>query len=223
MKRKLLRQIFRLIFWLLARIEIHGIEHIPQNGACLLTFNHLGMVDAPLLYSSVQRQDFTGLVADKHQKNFFLNWVVNTLEGIWIDRDRADFQALKQARRFLKKGGLLAISPEGTRSPEHSLIEAKSGVAFLAERTQACILPAAITGTENGLKAMFTFKRPLFKLHIGESFRLPPIDRKDRDGSLKRNTDEIMCRIAALLPVEYRGVYADHPRLGQLLQQEMPH
>jgi 1-acyl-sn-glycerol-3-phosphate acyltransferase len=54
-------------------------------------------------------------------------------------------------------------------------------------------------------------------INAGPPFSLPPLGTKDRDAVLRQATDEIMCRIAALIPEKYRGVYADHPRLKQLL------
>jgi len=51
---------------------------------------------------------------------------------------------------------------------------------------------------------------------IGKPFSLPPIDRKNRDEGLQNNTDEIMCQIAALLPPDLRGVYANYPRVHEL-------
>jgi 1-acyl-sn-glycerol-3-phosphate acyltransferase len=79
----------------------------------------------------------------------------------------------------------------------------------------------AITGTED--KNLFgNFKR-LRRSHVtvtaGPAFVLPPLPREHRDETLKRYTDEIMCHIAALLPEQYRGVYADHPRLQEILGQ----
>ena len=56
------------------------------------------------------------------------------------------------------------------------------------------------------------------KLRMGDPFYLPPMDRKNRDGYLQEQTDEIMCRIAMLLEPKYRGVYADHPRLHELIK-----
>ena len=64
---------------------------------------------------------------------------------------------------------------------------------------------------------MFTFQNPKFQVIVGKPFRLPPLDRKNRDTSLQQNTDEIMCRIAALLPPNYRGVYAGSPRIEELM------
>ena len=139
------------------------------------------------------------------------------MDGIWIDRDNPDIHALKEARSYLKEGWLLGIAPEGTRSVTHALIEGKQGVAFLADKMQGLIVPVGISGTEGGLGRMFTFQRPKFNLIVGEPFRLPALDRKNRDASLQQNTDEIMCRIAALLPPKYRGVYAKHPRLKELI------
>jgi 1-acyl-sn-glycerol-3-phosphate acyltransferase len=77
----------------------------------------------------------------------------------------------------------------------------------------------AITGTED--QALFGNLKKLRRAHItltaGPAFTLPPLPRENRDEVLKQYTDEIMCHIAALLPEKYRGVYAEHPRLKELL------
>jgi 1-acyl-sn-glycerol-3-phosphate acyltransferase len=220
MAKKLLRWVLYTLIRILTRLTVEGIENIPAEGTCLLTGNHLGIVDGPLIFSLLKREDATGLVALKHRGHPVIRFIVETADGIWIDRTRTDFGALRDARKHLKKGGLLGVAPEGTRSDDHKLIEAKPGVTFLADVSNAVILPTAITGAENSLKKMFTFQRPKIHFRIGTPYRLPPLDRKDRDASLKRNTDEIMCRIAALLPEKYRGFYRDHPRLKELIEAE---
>jgi 1-acyl-sn-glycerol-3-phosphate acyltransferase len=215
--RAFLRSIFRFLFWLLTNTNITGMENIPESGASILTINHLGILDAPLVFILLERNDATGLVGLTHQKNLILRWLVNLMDGIWIDRENPDVQALKEARSYLKKGWILGIAPEGTRSDTHALIEGKPGVAFLADKIQAVIVPIGISGTEGGLRRMFSFQKPKFNVSVGEPFRLAPLDRKNRDASLQQNTDEIMCRIAALLPPRYRGVYTRHPRLKELM------
>jgi 1-acyl-sn-glycerol-3-phosphate acyltransferase len=65
--------------------------------------------------------------------------------------------------------------------------------------------------------ALLRLRRQRVDIAIGRLFALPPLDPDDRAASLRRNTDEIMCRLAALLPPSYRGHYADHPRLRELL------
>jgi 1-acyl-sn-glycerol-3-phosphate acyltransferase len=215
--RSILRRVFYLFFRIFIRLTVTGIENIPREGGCLLTGNHLDIIDAPLFFCLIPRDDATGLAALKHRRNPLFRFVVESAKGIWIDRTRPDFQALKTARTHLKNGGLLGLAPEGTRSENHALIIAKPGVAFLADKSNATILPSCIIGSENSLKKIFTLQRPKVRVQFGEPFHLPPLDRKDRESSLRRNTDEIMCRIAALLPIAYRGVYADHPRLKELL------
>ena len=217
MMRAFLRSIIRFSFWLLTDTNITGAENIPASGACILTINHLGILDAPLVFILLERNDATGLVGLTHKKNPILRWLVTLMDGIWIDRENPDVQALKEARSYLKKGWILGIAPEGTRSDTHALIEGKPGVAFLADKMQGMIVPIGISGTEGGLRRMFTFQNPKFMVIVGEPFRLPLLDRKNRDVSLQQNTDEIMCRIAALLPPRYRGVYAKHPRTKELV------
>ncbi|HSO14048.1 MAG TPA: hypothetical protein VLT51_16855, partial [Anaerolineales bacterium] len=63
-------------------------------------------------------------------------------------------------------------------------------------------------------------KRTRMTVTAGPSFTLPPLPKENRDEALKQYTDEIMCHIAALLPEKYRGVYEEHPRLKELLEQE---
>jgi 1-acyl-sn-glycerol-3-phosphate acyltransferase len=216
--REFLRKFFFLFFRLFTRLEVSGLENVPEEGGAIIASNHIGFIDAPIVFSYLNRPDATALVAKKHQKNPLLRWLINNVDGIWIDRTRADFGALKQAREFLRNGGLLGVSPEGTRSDTQQLIAPKHGVAFLADKAKVPIIPGAITGTEDGVRRVLTLKRPKVRLHFGEPYRLPPLDRKNRDASLARNTDEIMCRIAMYLPPSYRGVYADHPRLKELLE-----
>lgn len=217
MKRAFLRTIIRFLFWLLTDTTSIGTKNIPEEGPCILAINHLGIVDAPLVFTLIDRDDATGLVGLAHKENPILRWLVKQVDGIWIDRENPDVQALKEARSYLKKGWLLGIAPEGTRSDTHALIEGKLGVAFLADKLQGAIVPIGISGTEGGLRSMFTFQNPKFSVIVGEPFRLPPLDRNNRDESLQQNTDEIMCRIAALLSPRYRGVYAGHPRTKELV------
>ena len=148
--------------------------------------------------------------------------IVNLAGGIWLNREELDTQAIRTAVNFLKQGGLLGIAPEGTRSKNGGLLPAKSGVAYLASKSQAKIVPIAITGTENAWSSLMKLRRPKIKIIFGAPFELPPIDRSRRELDLQSNTDEIMCRIAALLPEKYRGVYAGHIRLQELIDLGYP-
>jgi 1-acyl-sn-glycerol-3-phosphate acyltransferase len=208
------------LFKILSRLEVIGLENVPSSGAVLLAPNHLNILDPPLMFALLERKDITALAADKHKQNAIYRWLIESAGGIWINREEADFNALRLARAHLQAGGLLGIAPEGTRSRTGALIPAKTGIAYLADRAGVPVVPAALYGTEDALQQLLRFHRPAIHIQFGDPFRLPPIERKTREADLQRNTDEIMCRIAVMLPEKYRGVYAEHPRLKELLTNE---
>lgn len=221
MTRTLLRSVVRLLFRLLGRLDIQGLEKIPAQGGAILAVNHLGILDAPLVFIAMDRRDVTSLVADTYKGNPFIHWLVEAVNGIWINRGEPDLHALRAARNWLQNGGLLGIAPEGTRSRTGALIHAKTGVAYLAAQANVPIVPVAIWGTEDAVSRLFHFHRPPVHLHVGQPFTLPSLDRRDRNHSLQQNTDEIMCQIARMLPEHYHGVYAGHPRLAELSAGEL--
>lgn len=214
MIRAILRSFFRFIFLFLARLEVRGLDNIPPEGVGgLLAANHVGLLDAPLVFATVPRRDTTALVADKYKYHPLLRPLVSVAHGIWINRESSDLAALRQAIEYIKNGGLLGVAPEGTRSRTASLQPAKTGVAYLADKAACPVVPCAIWGTENGIRRVLSLQRPRITITFGPAFTLPPVERATREADLQRNTDEIMLRIAAMLPPSYRGVYREHPRL----------
>lgn len=209
--------IFRILFFLFSRVRVEGQSNLPRTGGYIAAANHLSVIEVPLVYCLLNRYDVTGLVAKKHKKNPFFRWLINIMGGIWLNREEIDTRALRTARDHLKNGGVLGIAPEGTRSQTGALIESKTGVAFLADQANVPILPVAVAGTWHITSKILTLQRPVIQIKFGQPFLLPPVDRKNRDHDLRQNTDEIMCQLAALLPLENRGIYADHPRVQELL------
>lgn len=218
----IIRWLIRLIFNLIARVDVQGYEHLPKEGSFVIATNHLGIVDVPIAYYALDYWDMFVLIADKWQKVGLFRWVGKYFNFIFIDRYNADVKALRKVISLMEKDNILVIAPEGTRSRTGALIEAKPGVSYLATKLNRPIVPVALTGTED--KALFGSLKKLRRAHItitaGPAFMLPPLPRENRDEVLKQYTDEIMCHIAALLPERYRGVYADHPRLNELLQKK---
>ncbi|MEW5870488.1 MAG: lysophospholipid acyltransferase family protein [Chloroflexota bacterium] len=222
MLRTILRAFFRILFKVTTRLEVTGLERIPMQGGVILAVNHLGIIDAPVVFILLERQDVTGLVADTYQKKPFFRFLVGAVDGIWINRGTADMQALKQALQYLQAGGMLGIAPEGTRSRTGMLIQAKTGVAYLADKAGVPVVPIAIYGSEKYFRQLPRLKRTHIRISVGQALNLPSVERKDREAGLIRNTDEIMCRIAAMMPPEYWGVYAGYPRLAELVAEQGP-
>ena len=217
--RSTLQKTFHIIFQLLTHMEIEGLEEFPTKGGYLIAANHLSIIDPVVVFAYTKRKDITALVAKKHLKNPFFRMLVNTVGGIWLNREEADTHALRAAINYLQGGGIIGISPEGTRSRDSQALQpTKMGVAYLADKASVPIIPVAIMGTENTFSELVKFRRPHITVRFGKPFTLPAVTRNNRDLALRQNTDEIMCQIAAMLPPNYHGIYANHPRLQELLK-----
>ena len=217
--RNALRWILMRLIDLVAKVEIRGMENLPKHGAFVITTNHLGMLDVTLLYYSIHRWDVFVPVAEKWERIGFLRWLGRHLNWVFIDRFNPDLKAMRTMMSLMEKGHTLVIAPEGTRSRVGSMIEGKPGASYLAAKLQVPIVPIGLAGTED--RTVFANIRKLRRspvlINAGKPFTLPPLARTDRASALKEYTDEIMCQIAALIPEKYRGIYAKHPRLRQLL------
>lgn len=217
MRRKILRIFVRLFIFVFTRLEVNGLDYVPLSGGSMVTINHLGRLDGVLLFAVVRRDDITGWVAEKYRKIPLLSFLVNVVDAIWVDRNRGDHTAIRIANDYLKAGWMFGVSPEGTRSQTGAMTEAKQGVTYIAAKAGVPIIPAAITGTEVVQRNLIRLRRPKLTISFGEPFILPPLERATRAEALQEGTDEIMCRMAALLPEKYRGFYSEHPRLKELL------
>ncbi len=220
MLRRILKSFFLWLYRTFSIFEVRGLENVPKTGGAIVASNHASLLDAPLGYILLPRMDVSGLVAKKHHKNFIKRLLVNAVGGIWLNRDEPDTGAIRAACNFLQNGGILGIAPEGTRSPTGELISGKTGVAFLASKANVPILPLAIEGTHRSGWQLISFHRPHIRAIFGKPFLLPPVDPRHRSESLQRNTEEIMCQIAAMLPPSYWGAYRDSPRLKEILSEE---
>ena len=220
---KILRLVCRFILRIIARVDATEMERIPANGACLAVSNHLGRLDAMLAMVLSDRDDIIMMIAEKYQAYWIWRWVARNLDALWLDRHTTDFRTLREVQKRLKAGGIAAIAPEGTRSATGQMQAGKPGAAYLAAKTGAPIIPMAITGTgdKEVYRRLKRFRRLDITIRVGEPFTVPPLPRHNKDEFLQQATDEMMCRIAALLPPQHRGVYATHPRLQELLQNQL--
>jgi len=216
---RIFRFILRLILNIIAQVEMSGFEHLPPEQGYVIAANHIGRLDAALAYYVLDRPDIIMVVAEKYEKYAFFRLLVRITNGMFIDRYNADIASIRATLRRLNQGQILTITPEGTRSKSGNLIEAKPGGIYLAWKAGVPILPVAISGCEDAVvkDRLKHFKRLHIKAVAGPSFMLPAIAGKDRDALMQYYTDEVMCRIAALLPAARRGFYAGFPRLNEIL------
>ncbi len=219
----ILRFLTRVLFKLIARIQITGYENLPTSHNFIIASNHLGLVDAMLVYYALDRWDLCVMVGEKWKEKAFLRFLGKYLNFVFIDRFNPDLKALREIIGRMKKGQVLVIAPEGTRSLTGALIEGKPGGSFLAAKLGYPIIPVALTGTPDKviLDHLKHFRRAPVTITAGKAFNLAPLpfESQGRDEALKDYTDEIMCHIAILLPEKYRGVYAENSKLKELLDK----
>ena len=99
------------------------------------------------------------------------------------------------------------------------MIKGESGVIFIAAQSGAQIIPVGVTGTEDAIvKSRWKRMRRLkIVLHVGKPYMPPSVKGADRDHNIEAATEDLMCRIAALLPESYRGIYKETPRTRELI------
>lgn len=214
-----MRWVFSALIKLLSKPKIEGLENLPDSGAFLITSNHMSMADIPLGFMYLGDPNIRGWAAAKWSSHPLLAPIVHIGGGVFIRRGEVDRSSLREAIDWLKSGKPFALAPEGTRSRNGALQRAKTGAAYLAAVADVRVVPMGIVGTDQAFRTLFLkLRRPELTLLIGTPFKLPPLDENHRNASLRENTDEIMCRIAMLLPPRHWGYYAKYPRLQELLK-----
>jgi 1-acyl-sn-glycerol-3-phosphate acyltransferase len=211
----------------LTRIRVEGaVDEIPRSGPVIIAANHSSNLDVPVLGSSLmprigRRFQWLG------KKELFgwpvVGWVARNGGVHAIDRSTADIDAFRLAANILEDGHALFVFPEGTRSSDGALGEGRDGVAVLAMRTGAPIVPVGVTGSYERWPRGQKLPHPggRVTVRVGSPFRLADALPRDIDRRTAKSaaTDLIMRRIAELLPERLRGRYGtaqaplEHPEV----------
>jgi len=204
------------------RVDDRELQRVPAKGPLLLVCNHVNFLEVPLVLSHLQPRPVTGLAKAETWNSPVMGILFNLWGAIPVRRGEGDVGAIRRVLEALDAGMIVAIAPEGTRSGDGCLRRAKPGIGLLAAHSMAPILPIAFYGHEGIWSNLSHLRRTEFHFRVG------PLMRVRRNGKWtpeKRQAlaDEVMCQIAALLPAEYRGEYADaRPSDGGLLEPVPP-
>jgi len=205
----LINFIIRVYTRIACRIDAPNLQKIPMQGPLIIITNHTGQIEVPLLFAHLQPRKMTGWAKIEAWDNKFLNWVFNVWGIIPVRRGEADMHALKAALRALENGYIFGVAPEGTRNRNGVLIRAQPGTVTLALHTGTPVLPVAHWGGEKLMKNLKRFKRTEFHIRLGKPFKVDTQGVKVTGEIRQQIVDEMMYKIAELLPPEYRGVYSD--------------
>ncbi len=196
----------RFCFRVFGRLEITGVECVPPYGPVIVVCNHLSSNDPPLLVAAIPRPLY--FIAKRELfGNPVARFCMRAFHVSPFNRSGSGIDAIRVLMQNLERDRAVVIFPEGHRSPDHTLKKGMSGVVYLALKSQAPILPVAVTGTETVpiWRIPFPFRR--MKASIGPPFTLPVIEGNPSKEVMSSLLDMVMGRIADQLPPEYRGVY----------------
>ena len=208
--RWIFRPLFRLLFYSISKVRISGLSNIPESGTYIIVINHISIVEPPFVIAFWPvAPEAIGAKEIWERKGQSL--LAKYYGGIQVHRGEFDRQVIEKMIAVVKSGHPLLIAPEGGRSRIPGMRPGFPGVAYLADKSDAPILPVGIIGsTDEFLSQAFRFKRPVLEMKIGEITYLPKIEGKgeQRRTELQDNTDILMYKLAELLPPSYQGVYA---------------
>jgi 1-acyl-sn-glycerol-3-phosphate acyltransferase len=198
----------RRAFPVALRLSIDGLANVPASGPVIVAINHSSFVDAMLVGAYVPRP----VVMMSKIENFSIpigGWIVKMYGAFPIRRGAVDRESIKIALEVLHAGRVLLMAPEGTRSPDGQLQPGHDGVAMLAARTGAAVVPFAVAGSKPVWTNLKRLHRTRVAVHVGEPLMLTDFGEKPSRPQLAQLTDRVMLRLAALLPAEQRGAYRE--------------
>lgn len=209
-----------LVRLLRAGWHVEGVENFPSTGPVIVAANHINWIDPPLIIAASPRR-IVFLAKEELETGVRGKLLGKAVGWLTIKRGTPDRTALRGALDVLKRGWPLGIFPEGTRSSHGVLQAAHPGTAMLALWSGAPVLPVGVWGSYGFRLPRDFLARPQFHIRYGTPMVLRDADfagtGRDR---LVAATDLIMQRIAALLPPEMRGVYADASACTPALAQQ---
>lgn len=182
------------------RMKISGCGQIPREGGAVLAANHCSYLDPPVMCACSPGRIVHFMARDTLFSNPVARWYFPRVGVMPLDRTRGDLGALKKAIAALKAGGVIGLFPEGTRSPDGRMRDAKGGIGFLIAKSDVPVVPIYISGTFAAFpKGADTFRPARIVARVG-----PPISPEEIRAAMPEKGDYaavgalVMRRIAEL-------------------------
>jgi 1-acyl-sn-glycerol-3-phosphate acyltransferase len=198
----------RVLVGIPCRIHDAELANVPAKGPLICVANHITSLEVPVMLSHLYPRLVTGMAKIEAWKNPIFRLLYWVYRAVPVRRGESDLNALKLSLERLKEGYLLAVAPEGTRSYDGKLQQGRGGVALLAVRSGAPVMPFAHYGGEHMWNNLKRMKRTDFYLRVGNPFKIDLHGERLQKENSQKISDEIMFQIAAMLPPQYRGYYS---------------
>ncbi len=198
----------RVLVGIPCRIHDAELAKVPARGPVIVPGNHATSLEVPIMLSHLYPRRVTGMAKIEAWRNPILRLLYWVYRIVPVRRGEGDMNAMKLSMERLKEGYILAVAPEGTRSYDGKLQQSRAGVALLAVRSGAPVMPFAHFGGEKMWDNLKHLKRTDFYLRVGNPFKVDLHGERMNKENSQKIADEIMFQIAAMLPPYYRGYYS---------------
>jgi 1-acyl-sn-glycerol-3-phosphate acyltransferase len=217
--RSVLRHLIGLVFSSLTDWEIIGQENLPSEGPLLVVANHFNFLDPlAVIHAMPWQLEFIGGFRMPNAPAV-VTWIPSLWGVLPVYRGSVSRQTLLASRQILKRRGRLGIFPEAG-SWASVLRPARPGAAFLASSTEARLLPVGLDGLVDVFPRLRHGKRARVQVRVGKPFG--PLFVSERGETDRRRLNEIgneiMRKIAELIPPERRGFYSEDPIVRKAAQ-----
>lgn len=193
----------------LCTIDDSELSKVPKKGPLIIAMNHINFLEAPLLYGHLYPRDIAGFAKAETWKRPLIGALARIWECVPVRRGSSDMGSIRLALDALKKGRILNVMPEGTRSHHGELGEGHAGIVTMALRSGAPVLPIAQYGGEEFWHNLRRGRRTVVRFRVGPLFKLREPEAGESKSMRAEAADEIMRELASLLPPRYRGAYAE--------------
>ena len=201
-------QLFRILFRLVLKAEVRGVDRVPRDGPLIIAISHSSFLD-PLLAGAYIHRDIIPMAKIEAFSIPFLGGAIKAYGAFPVRRGEVDLNAFKTALQILRNGGAMVIAPEGHHSETGTLQRGREGAIMLSLRSGAPILPVAVWGGKSIWKNLPRLKRTPMWFRVGEPVIPAASMTRPTRAEMAEMGDELMVRIADMMPPELRGYYAD--------------
>ncbi len=184
--RRTVEYLYRLYY----NFHIEGRENIPEKEGLIIACNHRSYAD-PVFVTMPMKGKMRYMAKEELFKNAAFRWLITSLGAFPVKRGAGDMQLISDCAGMVKEGYNLVIFPEGTRQKENKVGRGKTGVALIASRSGADVLPMAVVFEEPKLHFRCKVTLKIGKVIPAEEIRSEDGDRQALNAAKKRIMDAI--------------------------------
>ncbi|MBL8164167.1 MAG: 1-acyl-sn-glycerol-3-phosphate acyltransferase [Anaerolineae bacterium] len=209
-RRHMLRGFIRWLgFRVLWDVQVSGAQNVPDTGPAIIMMNHISAIDPILCMGAIQNRFVIPMTKIENAQHWFTGFFVWWWGAYTVKRGEVDRKALTNSIELIKSGQMILIAPEGTRHPD-GLGEAKDGLAFVATKADAIIIPTGVSGAVGWNTKLKRLQRPHIQVNFGRPFKFKAAGARATREELAQMSQEAMYQLALAVQDETRrGFYSD--------------